>query len=896
MDPQNSIMANLLMTSYDCRGVMSAVKYIDRLLSTCDILCLQEHHLTKESRNFLKTVHKNFNADTVIDADCFTSTVRIRKGGVATLWRKNIDYAITKLDIPTHCDRFIGICVNYPNQLPIFIINVYFPASSCDISMYIDCLNMLQIIVDQYSSQGVVIVAGDINGQLGPAPMRRPGTCQNERGKYFNDFLFYNQMFSTVSDISCKGPLFTYYPDYILNKPSQIDHFVLNLEYVDVVKACYVHDENVINLSDHVPISMSLNININRYECNSRAVYDWNRCDINQYKVLLDSNLTGADTINCLEPKQDINDRLTNIQNSIVKTMTKCVPVYKSCPYKRPYWDSELANAHRGQKLKRYIWVMEGRPRGWNYKCYAEYKNSKKIFAKLLIRKQKEYEQKKYEKLEQNYDIDSRKLWKYVRANKSSQSGFHSLKVENVLYNTPDQLRSYWKSHFCNLLNEQNGESQLYRSDHKSQIDQHILYLVNNYNIKDDDSGTLSLPVTCVEVRNVCQKFSNGKAAGYDNIPYEALKYGTNILYSLLADLFNLIIEFVYVPDDLKKSVIIPLYKGHKKSRCDPNSYRGISLMSAINKLMEKIILNRLQPYFKKVGFPPPLQNCCRKGCSSITTSYLVQEVINYHCERNGKVYGCFLDIQKAFDTVWWSGLLYKLSEIGIKNKLWWIFRNWLLGSKCTVLINGEFSEFFTITRSIKQGGLLSMLLFTVAFYDFHDFVNSRNDGLKFHDIDIGSPTYADDSLLLSNTRTGLQNMINLAFEYGRRWRFVFSSSKTKCITFGETKYQNRNNRSKRTWWLGNVIVQEIDHFVYLGTKLCAYGQTKERTKDMCNKGYACLGSLCSVGINKNGLSPRTCSSLWSRASIPAFLYGCETWGKISKQEYSDLEKVNKTF
>ena len=56
------------------------------------------------------------------------------------------------------------------------------------------------------------------------------------------------------------------------------------------------------------------------------------------------------------------------------------------------------------------------------------------------------------------------------------------------------------------------------------------------------------------------------------------------------------------------------------------------------------------------------------------------------------------------------------------------------------------------------------------------------------------------------------------------------------------------------------------------------------------------LASLYSVGINKNSLSPRTCSCLWSFGSIPVFLYGCETWGQISKQEYSDLQKVNKTF
>ena len=78
-------------------------------------------------------------------------------------------------------------------------------------------------------------------------------------------------------------------------------------------------------------------------------------------------------------------------------------------------------------------------------------------------------------------------------------------------------------------------------------------------------------------------------------------------------------------------------------------------------------------------------------------------------------VYGCFLDIKSAFDVLNWNALLLKLVDIGITNKLWNLFRIWLLGSTAQVSVNGTISNKFIITRSIKQGGLLSVFYFLTS-------------------------------------------------------------------------------------------------------------------------------------------------------------------------------------
>ena len=86
------------------------------------------------------------------------------------------------------------------------------------------------------------------------------------------------------------------------------------------------------------------------------------------------------------------------------------------------------------------------------------------------------------------------------------------------------------------------------------------------------------------------------------------------------------------------------------------------------------------------------------------------------------------------------------------------------------------------------------MFYFTVAYHDIHEFANRGGDGLIYHDIDVSSPTLADDTLLLANTVNGLQRMMDYAHQYGKLWCLTYSVAKTKCMTFGETKRSNDVN------------------------------------------------------------------------------------------------------
>jgi len=588
---------------------------------------------------------------------------------------------------------------------------------------------------------------------------------------------------------------------------------------------------------------------------------------------------------------QDTDVYAEKLQHCITSAMIQCVPLSKYRPHVRPYWDSELKVLHTEQLRLRHVWILEGKPRGDIYISYINYKTAKRIFARALRQKQDNFYQDEYEQLEHAADVDTKYLWKNFKSKRDYSSS--PLLVDNILVTSPTELCKVWERYYTDLLNEQSAEAERYDSVHADYLRNKIEQLKGTCSHTNDVTGTLSQSISVNEIATVCKQLKTNKAAGHDGIPNEALKLGGHQLFVLLTYLFNNIIRLGYIPGTFKHSIIIPLYKGKHKPRTLLNSYRGVSLTVTLNKVLEKVIIDRLNVWLRDRHFPPPLQQAGRTGTNCVSLAYAVQEAITHITSQQSKVYGCFLDIQSAYDVIHWDGLLVKMAQLGIKGKLWHLFRDWLSGSTAQVRAYGKCSDVFQISRSIKQGGLLSVFYFVAFYHDIHDYVKKGNtQQLMFHGVEMGSPTMADDTLLLSTTVNGLQVMLNNAFKYGRQWRLTYSPTKCKCITFGESHKKQVVNQNKRQWYLGDTPLEEVSTYNYLGIILSADGSSKYRTGIMSKKGYSCYGVAKSSGFHSEGLSPITCSTVWQRMIAPSMLYGCELWHNLTKKEINSLEVV----
>ena len=601
----------------------------------------------------------------------------------------------------------------------------------------------------------------------------------------------------------------------------EIDHIIMDSSDVHLVVSCCVHDDGPDNISDHNALSLHLSFRTNVCLPQVRKAYKWIGADVNRYARLLDLELISS----CMESdvideSNDLNIYCDKLIDTITKVSDKCIPKTKYRSFLKPYLTPEVKLLHKRQKLLRSIWISEGRPRGMNYHSYKAYKNAKTVFASELQAAADEYEQRKYDDMCESHDMDIQRFWKYVNKQRrgNTSNDFHVINDDLHAYSTPESQFIMWVEHFKTLLNENCTEditSTHVKAEHQ-RVNDNILHILKTSNRNRAPNHVNLSEFTISEIKTICNALPKGKAPGIDSLTYEHFKYGGKILIQCVVKLFNVIIAMVKIPHSFKRGLLFTLHKGHGKPKNQKNSYRGITLLPVLNKIFEKCIVSRMGNLFKYQNFPPTLQHAVRKGSNNIMLSYSIQECINYHVENSGKVYACFLDLMRAFDVISWNGLFYKMYQIGITDKLWLLFYDWFNGSTCSLFFNGKLSQDFTISRSIKQGGVFSMYAFCIMFYDVHTYVDPNHlYGLTYKDVYIGSPALADDLTLLSCTKQGLDIMMHNVTLYSQIWKLNFSPNKTKCMVFGEGPRVNNVNKGKRQFlWVTLLLMKSITTYM----------------------------------------------------------------------------------
>ena len=377
------------------------------------------------------------------------------------------------------------------------------------------------------------------------------------------------------------------------------------------------------------------------------------------------------------------------------------------------------------------------------------------------------------------------------------------------------------------------------------------------------------------------------KAAGFDGIPNEVWIHGGENLVNKLIGLIGKVWNGEDIPEDWKIGIIVPLYK-----KGDPNNvanYRGITLLSTAYKLYTEVLRRRLEKEVNDKGLLPENQAGFRKRRSTIDNIYILNHITQKAKNKKKRIYAMFVDFKAAFDTVDRNILWEIMENAGISNYITERLKGVYEETKVKVRIGNEITKEFWITKGLRQGCVLSPILFCLYIAELEDVFRERNiGGIRLGNERIWSLAYADDIVILAENREALLDMCGTMKKFIKKRRLILSTEKTKILVFNKGK-----NGKKEKWKWDKDVIEEVKIFKYLGFIFNSESNYRAHIMELKRKGNIAAKKTWGLGEKRCKGDFRRRMMLFEYLVRSVMEYGVEIWGWSEKTE---LENIKTNF
>lgn len=265
-----------------------------------------------------------------------------------------------------------------------------------------------------------------------------------------------------------------------------------------------------------------------------------------------------------------------------------------------------------------------------------------------------------------------------------------------------------------------------------------------------------------------------------------------------------------YLPDSLLTVILVPVIKNKAGNINSIDNYRPIALASILSKVIENIILVRIQLQLET----NPNQFGFKRNHSTDQCIYALKEVVNLYMSLKSCVYTCFLDASKAFDRVNHTILFEKLAKRGVPSYILRLLIFWYQHQNMCVKWGSLTSDLFSVSNGVRQGSILSPHFFNVYVDDLSSKLNKLNVGCVIGNFITNHLLYADDIVLISPSSAGLKKLLAVCEKFGDDNDMLFNASKSAIMFFKSSYISEFNIPSFR---LNDNFIDVVNKFKYLG-------------------------------------------------------------------------------
>ena len=316
-----------------------------------------------------------------------------------------------------------------------------------------------------------------------------------------------------------------------------------------------------------------------------------------------------------------------------------------------------------------------------------------------------------------------------------------------------------------------------------------LLNVRNNYDYRREENTSINnlreiwetsrksyAQVSADTIRKYCKSLNTGM--GHDGLHSIFLQRASNIYMNNVAHFMNASFNHCLIPEEVLRGDMNPRIKDIKGNVTDSANYRPVMQSSCFLKLFEMHILSILE---ENVTF-----NCrqfgFKKGSSISDACFLLKETLYLYTKNRNKAYVAFIDLSKAFDNVDHFLLGQQSLNGGIPPDIVLTIMYYLRNQTARVCWNGAGGNYIYLDRGVRQGGILSPFLFKLYINGLLNEVSDSNVGCKYGALRLNILAYADDVVLLADSKDNLEILYNKFSTGIQELKLSINQNKSKCM------------------------------------------------------------------------------------------------------------------